>query len=68
MTITTALRVDTWNDIVCPWCYVGEARLARAATSLDGVRVTIVPHAYELDPSHSHPEKVTDMLARKYGH
>lgn len=67
MTTTTALRVDAWNDIVCPWCYVGEARLVRAASALSDVAVTILPHAFELDPSHSHPEKVVDMLARKYG-
>lgn len=64
----TTVRVDTWNDIVCPWCYVGEARLRKAAEALGpDVTVEIVPHAFELDPSHSHPEKVLDMLARKYG-
>ena len=65
---TTALRVDVWADIVCPWCYVGEARLEKAAASLAGeADVTIVPHAFELDPNHSHPAKVLDMLATKYG-
>lgn len=64
----TTLRVDTWNDIVCPWCYVGEARLRKAAAALGpDVDVEIVPHAFELDPHHEHPERVLDMLARKYG-
>lgn len=64
----TTLRVDTWNDIVCPWCYVGEARLRKAAALLGpGVGVEIVPHAFELDPHQEHPERVLDMLARKYG-
>lgn len=66
MTTDEALRVDTWNDIVCPWCYVGEARLA-AAIERSGRAVTLTPHAFELDPHHEHPEKVLDMLARKYG-
>ena len=62
------MRVDTWNDIVCPWCYVGEERLRKAAASLGpDVTVEVVPHAFELDPHHSHPEKVLDMLSRKYG-
>jgi predicted DsbA family dithiol-disulfide isomerase len=62
------LRVDTWNDIVCPWCYVGEARLRKAAEALGpDVTVAIVPHAFELDPNHAHAEKVLDMLSRKYG-
>lgn len=64
----TALRVDVWADIVCPWCYVGEARLEKAAAAVSAeADVTIVPHAFELDPAHSHPERVLDMLARKYG-
>lgn len=64
----TTLRADTWNDIVCPWCYVGEERLRKAAVALGpGIGVEIVPHAFELDPNHQHPERVLDMLARKYG-
>ena len=64
----TQLQIDVWADIVCPWCYVGEARLEKAAAALAGdANVTITPHAFELDPNHSHPEKVLDMLARKYG-
>jgi predicted DsbA family dithiol-disulfide isomerase len=64
----TALRIDVWADIVCPWCYVGEARLEKAAAALEAeAEVTIIPHAFELDPNHSHSEKVLEMLARKYG-
>ncbi|WP_062130940.1 DsbA family oxidoreductase [Demequina aestuarii] len=61
-----ALRIDTWADIVCPWCYVGEARL-RAAAEDGSTPVELVVHAFELDPSHSHPERVIDMLSRKFG-
>ena len=60
------VRVDTWADIVCPWCYVGEARLRRAAES-SAVAVDLVVHAFELDPEHSEPERVIDMLSHKYG-
>jgi len=64
----TQLQIDVWADIVCPWCYVGEARLEKAAKALaDEATVTIRPHAFELDPNHSHPEPVLEMLARKYG-
>jgi len=64
----TQLQIDVWADIVCPWCYVGEARLEKAAAAVAGdASVTITPHAFELDPNHSHPENVLDMLARKYG-
>ena len=53
---------------MCPWCYVGEARLRKAAAALGpDVDVQIHAHAFELDPNHQHPEKILDMLARKYG-
>ncbi|MFN3866736.1 MAG: DsbA family protein [Demequina sp.] len=61
-----AIRVDTWADIVCPWCYVGEARL-RAAAKAGSAPVELVVHAFQLDPSHAAPERVADMLSRKYG-
>lgn len=61
------LRIDTWNDLICPWCYVGEARLTKAVAAFDAADVTVVPHAFELDPNHAHPEGVLDMLSRKYG-
>jgi len=68
MTTSTTLRIDTWNDIVCPWCYVGEARLTSAVEALGpNVDVTVVPHAFELNPDHDHPERVLDMIARKFG-
>lgn len=64
----TELHIDVWADIVCPWCYVGEARLEKAATALAGeATISITPHAFELDPHHAHPEPVLEMLARKYG-
>ena len=58
--------IDAWADIVCPWCYVGEARLRKAADA-SGVPVEFRVPAYELDPSHGAPEKVMDLLARKFG-
>lgn len=49
---TPLITVDVWTDVVCPWCYVGEARLhdAIAAEGLqDQVRVRA--HSFELDPT-----------------
>ncbi|MFV0632862.1 DsbA family oxidoreductase [Demequina sp.] len=60
------LRIDVWADIVCPWCYVGEARLHRAALD-SGLPIEVVVHAFELDPHQERPERVLDMLSRKYG-
>lgn len=62
----TPVYLDAWADIVCPWCYVGEARLRKAAEA-SGTPTQIRVHAYELDPNHGEPENVMDMLARKFG-
>ncbi|MCO1655814.1 DsbA family oxidoreductase [Pseudonocardia humida] len=46
------LRIDLWSDVVCPWCYLGAARLRKA---IDGSpradSIDLVLHAYELDPT-----------------
>ena len=43
--------IAVFSDVVCPWCFVGRRRLARAVEMLDGkhqVRVTWKP--YQLNP------------------
>jgi len=43
--------IEVFSDVVCPWCYVGRHRLARAVELLGGkheVRVTWKP--YQLNP------------------
>ena len=43
--------IQVFSDVVCPWCYVGRQRLARAAELLAGkheIRVTWKP--YQLNP------------------
>jgi predicted DsbA family dithiol-disulfide isomerase len=45
------VEIDVFSDVVCPWCYVGRQRLARAIESVAGrheVRVTWKP--YQLNP------------------
>ncbi len=29
------MRVDIWADIVCPWCYIGNARFSRALADFE---------------------------------
>jgi predicted DsbA family dithiol-disulfide isomerase len=29
------MRVDIWSDIVCPWCYIGDARFSRALADFE---------------------------------
>jgi len=68
----SALRIDIWSDIACPWCYVGKRRLERALRDFPHQdQVEVVWHSFELDPS-APPErdpKVShaERLAQKYG-
>ncbi|HEY5925846.1 MAG TPA: DsbA family oxidoreductase [Kofleriaceae bacterium] len=64
----TALRVDVWSDIACPWCYVGKRRL-EAALARFPHEVELVFRSFELDPR-APRERDGDYVARlatKYG-
>ena len=46
------MRIDTWVDVACPWCYVGKKRLEDAiATSGHADEIELVLHTFELDPA-----------------
>jgi predicted DsbA family dithiol-disulfide isomerase len=65
----TTLDIDIISDIVCPWCYLGQRRLALALEDVSPdiqARVTWKP--YQLDPT-TPPEGVDamDYLTRKIG-
>ncbi|UUY02650.1 DsbA family oxidoreductase [Svornostia abyssi] len=61
--------VEIWADVVCPWCWIGEARLARAiaaAGAQDDTRIEM--RAFRLDPDPDPPRVPTvERLQRKYG-
>ena len=65
------MRVDIWSDVVCPWCYVGKARFARALAAHPRRDETqVVYHSFELDPGFpkdSGGETNLQMLSQKYG-
>lgn len=64
----TALRIDVWSDIACPWCYVGKRRLEAALTKFPH-DVEVVYRSFELDPSAPKLRENTgyvERLAAKY--
>jgi predicted DsbA family dithiol-disulfide isomerase len=64
------LQVDVWSDVVCPWCFIGKRRLEAALASFpERERITVVFHAFELDPQAPKVPTLTldAMLSRKYG-
>jgi predicted DsbA family dithiol-disulfide isomerase len=65
----TALPIDIWSDIACPWCWVGKRHL-EAAVAATGIAVDRRWRAFELDPEapREAPESVdyAQRLADKY--
>ena len=46
------LRIDTWSDVACPWCYVGKRRMEAALARFEhAADVQIVWRSFELDAS-----------------
>lgn len=44
------VRVDVISDVVCPWCYLGKARLDQAIANVPDVLVTVNWRPYQLNP------------------
>ncbi|HLT31799.1 MAG TPA: DsbA family oxidoreductase [Myxococcaceae bacterium] len=64
------MRIEIWSDIVCPWCYIGRARLQKALDAFEHRdEVQLVYKAFELDPSAptDRTELTRDVLGRRYG-
>src|SRR4051812_18440175 len=65
--MSDALQVEVWSDVVCPWCYIGKRRLEAAVQRFDHP-VEVTWRSFQLDPSA--PAQGGDMaseLGRKYG-
>ncbi len=70
MLLTTAMKVEIWSDVVCPWCYIGKRRLEAAlARFAHRDQVEVVWRAFELDPSAPAVRggEYVERLAAKYG-
>lgn len=68
-----ALQIDVISDVVCPWCYIGKRKLARALEiyakrNPDAEPPRVAWHPYQLNPDL--PEAGVDRrdyLERKFG-
>jgi len=67
------MRIDVWSDIVCPWCAIGHRRFAAglaayAAAGGDSASISIVPRAFQLDPTApSAPTPMSEVYGAKFG-
>jgi predicted DsbA family dithiol-disulfide isomerase len=65
---TSAIPIDVWGDIACPWCYIGHHRLRRAIADEPPGSVEIRPRAFELQPDLPPDGMATeDFYPRRFG-
>lgn len=62
------MQIDFVSDVVCPWCFIGLARLDEALTKAGIPRDVLSFHPFQLDPS-TPPEgaDLRERLRAKYG-
>src|SRR3954466_8759341 len=64
----TAIPVDMWADVSCPWCYIGHHRLKQALAGEPPGSVERRPGAFELQPDLPPEGMATeDFYPRRYG-
>lgn len=65
----SAVEIEVWADMVCPWCYLGNVRLKKAIERLNGKREVIVrTRSFELNQEASTtPVDNIDYLVEKFG-
>lgn len=63
------MKVEIYSDVVCPWCYIGERRFARALAAFPRAgEVEVVFRPFQLDPGASTTAVPTARhLASRYG-
>lgn len=64
------MKIELWSDYACPFCYIGERRLAKALAEIDGgEKVKVEFKSFELDPAASYEvvSSTLDRFAVKYG-
>ena len=64
------MQVETWSDVICPWCYIGKRRFEAAlAQFAHQDQVSVIWRSFELDPGapRRYPGTLNERLAEKYG-
>lgn len=44
------MHIDIFSDVICPWCFIGKRRLARALAAESDVAVSVRWRAFMLNP------------------
>ena len=62
------IAIEIVSDLVCPWCFIGQAQLERALAARPDIEAELTFSPFQLDPST--PPEGADLrarLERKYG-
>lgn len=63
-----SMLIETFADLICPWCYIGKRRLARALELRPGLRIDIRWQPFQLNPDMPPGGMArTDYLTAKFG-
>lgn len=62
------MKIEVWSDYACPFCYIGEKRLAKAVAATN-TNVEVIFKSFELDPTAANEvvSNTVDRFAYKYG-
>lgn len=63
------MKIEIFSDIACPWCYIGEHRLARALAAYPKAdEVDVVFRSFQLDPgAPAEAIPLREYLRERYG-
>ena len=62
------MDIQVYSDVVCPWCYIGKRRFARAVEQVPEASVQLRWLPFQLDPTApDEPTPVLDAYAKKFG-
>ena len=67
--MTASIAIDLFSDVVCPWCFIGAARLELALAGMqDEVQAEVCYHPFFLRPDTPKAGiSIRQMLREKYG-
>jgi predicted DsbA family dithiol-disulfide isomerase len=66
----TAVQLEIFSDVVCPWCYIGKTKMAVAVEQFraEGGQVDIRFRPYLLNPDfHGESRPLTEYLTERFG-
>src|SRR5688500_9240706 len=65
---TTLLTIDVFADVVCPWCWIGEQRLAKALAERPELAAERRWHPFQLQPERPRGGRPwADIVRDKFG-